>query len=149
MEIIKQIVIFIFLIQNISSYNAYFKLEINCANDYPDYLITSEGIIPPTNPNPIGHKYRTNYYYIFEFPLLKHNFSFPLCIQMVNIRGKGGFAFNKASINEYDITIINYEDYYYCSNCNLNVEKNFILQQNYVGHPIVKLFILLNYQMLL
>ena len=126
MEIIKRIIIFIFLIKTLIAYNAYFKLEINCANDYPDYLITSEGIIPPNNPNPIGHKYRTDYYYIFEFPLFKHNFSLPICIQMVNIRGKGGFAFNKASVNEYDITTINYEDNYYCDNCNIkNVEKKY------------------------
>ena len=106
MEIIKRKIIFIFLIKTILTYNAYFKLEINCANYYPDYLITSEGIIPPNNPNPIDHINRTNYYYIFEFPLLKHNFSLPICIQMVNIRGKGGFAFNKASVNEYDITTV-------------------------------------------
>ena len=33
-------------------------------------------------------------------------------------------------INEYDITIINYEDFYYCNDCNLDTEKNlkFILE---------------------
>ena len=45
---------------------------------------------------------------------------------MVNLRGAGGFSFNYASVNEYDITILNkYEYYYFCNNCNINVPKKF------------------------
>ena len=41
-------------------------------------------------------------------------------------------------INEYDITIINYEDFYYCNDCNLDTEKKFkINTETYNGSPII------------
>ena len=119
-----QILTLAFLIQNIFSFTGYFNCEISCANDYPDYLITSEGIIPPINPNPISHRYR-DYYYIYNFTATKHDFSKQICLQLVNLRGVAGFSFTYASINEYDITFLNYENYYHCDNCNIEVPKRF------------------------
>ena len=49
----------------------------------------------------------------------------PLFIQFVNVGNPGHFTFKYASINEYDITIIDYEKYYFCDNCNMNTPKNF------------------------
>ena len=46
MEFFKYIIIlFIFNIKNILSFIAYFQLEIDCGNDYPEYIITSEDIV--------------------------------------------------------------------------------------------------------
>ena len=116
------IIFFFFSIKNMFSFIAYFKLEINCINDYPKDVITSERIVEPINQNTIPEGERDRYY-IYYFPLMKHNFTNPICIQMFNYYRFGFFAFNKACINEYDITILNYEDYYYCDTCNAKIKK--------------------------
>ena len=36
----------------------------------------------------------------------------------MNCRGAGNFAFQYVSINEYIITIVDYEDWYSCDDCN-------------------------------
>ena len=119
-----QILIFLLIISNILSFIGYFKCEIFCANDYADYLITSEGIIPPVNPYKISHRDR-NYYYVYNFTYTKHNFDKDICLQLVNIRGAAGFAFKFVSINEYDITSLKSENYYHCDNCNIAVPQKF------------------------
>lgn len=43
----------------------------------------------------------------------------------VNLLKKGYFVFKYATINEYDITIVDYEKYYFCNNCNINTAKKF------------------------
>lgn len=121
---LSQNFILIFLIKNILSTFIYFDCKINCANDYPDYIISSEGIIQPKNPYPISHRYR-DYHYVYNFEKVKHNLEKPICVQLVNLRGAGGLAFDYISINEYIITDINFEDYCYCDNCNINVAKKF------------------------
>ena len=42
-----------------------------------------------------------------------------------NIQIPRHFAFKYASINEYDITIIDYENYYFCDNRNMNTPTKF------------------------
>ena len=58
-KIIK-ILIYTLLFNGFISLYAYYKYEISCANDYIDYIISSEGIIFPINPNPISHIYRAS-----------------------------------------------------------------------------------------
>ena len=133
---IINIFICILLINGFNSLFAYFKYEISCANDYVDYVISSEGIIPPINPNPISHKYR-DYYYTYKFSYIIHDTEKPICIQLVNLRGKGGFAFTHASINEYNIKTINYEDFYYCNNCNATGPQTFQITSEKCGNDNV------------
>ena len=46
-----KIIIAFILINNTLLYNAYFKCELFCVDNYADYIISSEGIIPPINPS--------------------------------------------------------------------------------------------------
>ena len=101
---------------------AYFKIQIFNVDDYIDYITSSEGNFAPTNPIK-----SYNIDHIYNFNEIKHNLKMPLCIQLVNILEPGFFAFKYASINEYDITILNYENYYYCNNCNVNTPKKFTI----------------------
>ena len=109
--------IFLFLFTNIISFNAYFRCEIFCANDYVDYITSSNGDIFPQTQNNISLKDR-DIYYVYNFTQILHNFDQKICIHLVNLRGKGGLAFKNVSINEYDITLLNYEDFYSCIGCN-------------------------------
>ena len=109
--------IFLFLFTYIDSFNAYFKCEIFCANDYVDYIISSNGNILPQIQNNISHR-DTDTNFVYNFTQILHNFDQQICIHLVNLRGKGGLAFKNVSINEYDITLLNYENFYSCSDCN-------------------------------
>ena len=113
------------LFKQFSSQIIYLKCEIDCGNDYPDYITSSEGKYQPLNPNYLICGTRgTNY--IFMFDIIKHNLKEPLCIKYVNLYSAGGFAFNYLSINEYIITNIDYNNYFFCNNCNANnVPQNF------------------------
>ena len=109
----------------------YAKYQIAYVDDYIDYIISSEGIIQLLNQT---KKLHSTYY----FKDVKHDLIKSLCIQIINYAYEGHFAFKYASINEYDITIINYENYYYCDNCNLNTTKKFnISDQKYNGSSII------------
>ena len=98
----------------------YAKYQIFYTDDRIDYIMSSEGIIKTLNPRYTGYDAPS---YTFLFHDILHNFQKPLCLQFINHCRKGSFAFKSASINEYDITIIKYEDFYYCNNCNLNTKK--------------------------
>ena len=118
------------LVKNIISNYAY---QINCANDYPLYVISSEGNIPPKNPLEVCHKYRTpeEMYHIYNFEKVKQNLEEKICIYMVNCRGAGNFAFQYVSINEYIITIVDYENWYSCDDCNyVDTNKKFMTSTN-------------------
>jgi len=53
---------------------AYFDCQINCANDYPLYIIDSEENIKPKIPLEVCHKYRGgNLYHIYNFEKVKRN----------------------------------------------------------------------------
>ena len=116
------------LVKSIISNYAYFDCQINCANDYPLYIIDSEENIKPKNPLEICHKYRTGMeYHIYNFEKVKRNLEEKICILWVNCRGAGNFAFQYVSINEYIITIVNYEDWYSCDDCNyITTDKKFM-----------------------
>ena len=119
----------------------YLKCEFNCGNDYPDYITSSEGKYRPLNPNYLSNGKR-GYYYIFKFDIIKHNLKKPLCIQYVNLGGSGGFAFNYLSINEYILTNIDFQKYFFCNNCNANyISKNFFTTTEICdGNPVIKTF---------
>ena len=117
----------IILFKQFSSQIIYLKCEIECGNDYPDYITSSEGKYQPLNPNYILCEKR-GFNYIFKFDIIKHNLNEPLCIEYVNLSSGGGFAFNYLSINEYNITNTDYKKYFFCNNCNINyIPNNFIL----------------------
>jgi len=88
MNIIFHYLIFLFLFTNIYSFKAYFRCEIFCANDYVDYITSSNGDILPIIQNNVSHKYR-NYYFVYNFTHILHNFDQQICIHLVNLRGKG------------------------------------------------------------
>ena len=140
MEFLKLVILFFILrIKNNLSFIAYFQLEIGCINDYPREVTTSEGIFNPINPTTQWSVDRDKIApnYIFYFPLMKHNFENPICIGMINLCCAGVFAFNKACINEYDITILNYEDYYYCQYCNyMSERKRYLVSSDYCGDTL-------------
>ena len=118
--------IFLFLFINIASFTAYFRCEIFCANDYVDYITSSNGDILPKIQSNTSHRDR-DYYFVYNFTQILHNFDQQICIHLGNIRGKGGLAFKSASINEYDITLLNYEEFYTCNDCvDPNGPKKFV-----------------------
>ena len=113
----------------------YAKYEIFHVDDSIDYIISSEGISKTLNPI---YSSWDNPSYTFKFNDILHNLKEPLCLHFFNCCRPGHFAFKKVYINEYDITIINYEDFYYCNECNLDTEKKFkINTETYNGSPII------------
>ena len=132
-KISLQLFVFSLLYNKTFSIIVYFKFQIFNVDDYIDNIISSEGTFTPTNPI----KYY-NLDHTFNFNEIKHNLKKPLCIQLVNIYQPGYFAFKYASINEYDITVINYENYYYCDNCNRNTPKKFEIITKYIVMEVRK-----------
>ena len=117
---------FIFLLLYFKNFSliVYFKFQLFYVDDYIDYIISSEGKYTPTNAKHNKFTERSESY-TFNFNYIKHNFKEPLCMYFVNLVKKGRFAFKYATINEYDITIVDYEKYYFCNNCNINTAKKF------------------------
>ena len=103
---------------------AYFKFDIFYVDDYIDCIVSSEGIIYPINPHKSGKSEREESY-TFQFNYIKHNLKNPLCIRLVILITYGYFYFKNAFVNEYDITVINYKNYYYCNDCYMNKAKIF------------------------
>ena len=104
----------------------YFQCQIFGVDDYIDYIISSEGIFYPKNPSKMYLSQRKEgLSYTFYFEDIKHKLEKPLCMEFINLYEVGYFSFKFASINEYDITLINYENYYFCNNCNMNTQKKF------------------------
>ena len=124
------LVIFFLLYVKSFSLIIYAKYQFFYVYHYIDCIISSEGIIKPINPSPTCSLEREGGKdYIFYFKTIQHNLEKSLCLQFVNFHINGGFAFKYASINEYNITEINYEDYYYCNNCNMNTPKKFKVEK--------------------
>jgi len=121
-----QIYILKLLIKEIFSIYAYFYFQIIHATDIPKYIISSEGIIYPKNPNEVCYKNGRGIHYIYNFEKIKHNLEKKICIYMLSCDILGYFNFNYVSINEYIITNIYYENWYCFDDCNLDSNKNFI-----------------------
>jgi len=127
-----QIIVLFFLYRNIFSLIAYFKIEIFCANDYPTFIISSEDNYPTLNPqeDKVFSQRDRELYYIFYFNEIKHNIENiekPLCIKMVGLDYINWFSFYNSTINEYDITILNFSDFYYCNDCSILGKQGFIM----------------------
>ena len=99
---------------------AYFKFEFCCVNDSIDRIKYSGGEIKPIN----SHSIIQDSNYTFYFPELMHNLNESLCIYLLNSENSSSFTFKKASLNEYDISEIDYDYFWECSNCNLNYNHN-------------------------
>jgi len=108
--------LFLFLFTKIASFIAYFGCEIFCVDDYIDYITSSNGNILPQIENHEFFHLR-DIYFVFNFTQILHNFDQPICIHLVNYMSYGQLAFKYVSINEYDITVLNYEDFYSCNEC--------------------------------
>ena len=123
-----QFIVLLFLYQYCFSLIAYFKIEIFCANDYPTSIISSEGNYPTLNPQEKFHLEREgDFDYIFIFNEIKHNIENPLCIKFSGVDNCNSFSFYNSTINEYDITILNFTDFYYCNDCYFNGKQDFIV----------------------
>jgi len=124
-----QYIVLLFLYHNSYSLIAYLNIEIFCANDYPTSIISSEGNYPPKNPCTLLFTQRDGGLdYVFEFDEIKHNIEKSLCIKLAGLDEINWFSFYKATINEYDITILNFENFYYCNDCIIEGKKGFIVQ---------------------
>ena len=120
------LVTLLLLVNNSFLLIAYFKIEIFCANDYPKYINSSEGNYTPINPNELLHDKREgDFDYIFKFNEIKHNIEKSLCIKLVGYDNWNGFSFYNSTINEYDITILNFKDFYFCDDCYYDGNQDF------------------------
>ena len=132
------LLLFFSLFKKLFSSYIYFTCNISCGNDYPEYITSSEGNFPPTNPNNIGN-WPSDYYYIFTFDPIKHNLENQLCMKWVNLEAYGGFSFEYIAINEYIITFIDYEKHFICDDCNINVPKKFSITNEICKNtPVIK-----------
>ena len=136
---IQLIIVNIIIIKTFSII-AYFQIQLSCADDYIDSIISSEGNIEPINPSHTYHSER-NYHYIYYFNDIKHNLDKEICVQLMDRCYYGYFAFVSMHVNEYDITILNYEEYYHCDNCNINTNKKFRNRGDYcLGSPVIETY---------
>ena len=140
LKFLSKLIIFQMIINNSFSLIVYFKFQISCADDYLDSIISSEGIVEPINPAHTFHSER-DYHYIYYFNDIKHNLEKEICVQLIDKCIWGFFAFVNVQINEYDITILNYENYYHCNNCNLETKNKFRISDNLcLGSPIIETY---------
>ena len=117
MKYVSFFLIYFSLFDIYSQFIAYLNFEFFCVDDTIHKIKYSGGEIKPNNPQ--SHWTRT-LDYIYYFPELKHNMNETLCIYLYNKYDPGFFSFKKALLNEYDISEIDYKNYWKCSNCNLN-----------------------------
>ena len=113
------------IVKYVLSLTMYFKIKINCGNDYPVYINSTEGLIKPNNPSYLHCVDRGYDNYIFDFNVIKHNIETPLCIEWVNLGSNGDLAFDTFLVNEYDFSNVKYENFFSCKNCDYNTPKKF------------------------
>jgi len=106
---------------------AYFDFKLACVDDYPEYIISSEGIIYPENPNQLCLGKRADKGHIYNFEKVKNDLEQKICICIFNCDGPAYFSFEYASINEYIITNVDYENWYSCDDCTNNIYKKFLV----------------------
>ena len=112
---------------------AYLKYEFTCVNNFPNYIISSEDKYKANN----DKNYDGDEFFIFKFNEIHHDIEKELCLSWRNKGGIGYFAFYYASINEYDITILNdYYYYYYCKDCKVDGKKKFLVQKDFPYCPL-------------
>ena len=110
------------LVKEIFSKYAYFDFKLACVDDYVKYIISSEGIIYPKNP-----KEEYDLDHIYNFETFKQDLDKKICFCIYNLCiNKAYLSFQYASINEYIITIVNYENWYSCDDCDYKNNKKFM-----------------------
>ena len=103
---------------------SYFDFKLTCLDNYVKYINSSEGSFYPKNPYEICNYLVLNYIYNFE--KIKQDLDKKICLYIVNCWGPGHFSFDYASVNEYIITNVDYENWYSCDNCDYNKEQKFV-----------------------
>ena len=116
----------LFLINKIFLKYAYFDFKLTCVDDFPKYIISSEKIVYPENSNEICYGERADKNHIYNFEKVKQDLEQKICICIYNCQGPAYFSFEYASINEYIITNLDYENWYSCEDCNYDTNKKFI-----------------------
>ena len=131
-----KIVYFYFIISYIYTFYAYANFHIFCVDDYVTNINYSGGIIDPLNPD---HSIKSieNNDYIYHFSEFKHNFKEYICINFVNVLTPGCFSFYDANINEYDITLLNYTNFYICNGCNMNTKSKYLISGECNNRPYI------------
>ena len=115
--------ILVLLVKGIFSIYGYFDIQIYHATDSPKYIISSEGIFYPKNPNEICNKDGRDLHHIYHFEKIKQDLQKKICIYMLTCQIPSYFTFVYASINEYIITYVDYENWYCFDDCNSNKNK--------------------------
>ena len=116
------------LVIGIFSIYGYFDIQIYHETDSTKYIISSEGIFYPKNPNEICYKNGRDLHHIYNFEKIKQDLEKKICIYMLTCQIPSYFTFVYASINEYIITNLDYENWYSCEDCNYDTNKKFIIQ---------------------
>ena len=110
------------LVKKIFSKYAYFDIKLACVDDFVKYIISSEGIFYPKNPIE-----RFDMNHIYDFDIFKQDLDKKICIGFYNFHiNEAFFSFQYASINEYIITKVNYENWYSCDDCDYKNNKKFM-----------------------
>ena len=131
------------IVKYVLSLTMYFKIKINCGNDYPDYINSTEGLIKPNNPSYLWNGDRGYDNYTFDFNVIKHNIETPLCIEWVNLYAIGVLSFDTFLVNEYDFSNVEFENFFSCENCDFNTPKKFYTTNNICAGKII---LLIQYQ---
>ena len=127
-----------FMISYIYAFYAYVNIKLFCVDNSVTYINYSGGTIEPINPkDPYSTLSYVDNNYIFYFPELMHNFKDYICINIVNLCWPGGFSFYGANINEYNITILNYTNFFICKGCNIDTINKYKIEGECNNRPFI------------
>ena len=74
---------------------------------------------------------------VYHFSEFKHNFKEYICINFVNVHTPGGFSFYDANINEYNIILLNYTNFFICNGCNMNTKSKYLISGECHNKPLI------------
>ena len=115
----------------ILSLTVYFEYHITNVDDKIIDIESSEGKFYPITE---GH-HAPGDNFIFIIPKIKHNLLKPLCIHNKELTPPNYFSFLKVTLNEYDITFLPVEKFYFCNDCQMNTSNKF---QTYINEiPVI------------
>ena len=143
MKYIKHFLIYFSSFYISSQLTVYFTFEFFCVDNNLDRIKYTGGEIEPNNPRDPFKLHDNNY--VYYFPQLKHNLNESLCIYIFNYGGPAHFSFKKALLNEYDISEIEYRNFWECSNCNINSPNKYTINGKCNNMPLIYLSHVANY----
>ena len=117
------IIIILFKVNIILSLTVYLEYQITHVDDEILSIESSEDIFYSVSTGP--HEAGDDFTYII--PRIKHNLLKPLCILSWDWGIYHYYSFKKVTLNEYDITFLPVEKYYFCTKCRMNTPYNFAL----------------------